>query len=221
MSKNTSNYIVFDFETGGLFCDKHSACEIALIALDGESLKEIGRYESLIKPYGLDYDKEAVAIHGLTEEKLEQEGKSLKQVVKEVFAFIKENGGSSRSKLKKPILVGHNVIFDITFLQQIFYLENMDMSKILKGGRDVQGLFIPSHEDTFDLARRLIPGESRYNLVAVCELLGIEYYDAHRAMPDVEVTCKVLEQLYSSNTLSQNNEDINKQQEIFRKKFKI
>lgn len=47
-----SNYAVFDCETGGLDETKNPITQYACIILDGQTLKEVDRWETYVKPYG-------------------------------------------------------------------------------------------------------------------------------------------------------------------------
>ena len=46
-----ANYIIFDCETGGLDPIKNPITQIALLTIDSESLKELNRWETYVKPY--------------------------------------------------------------------------------------------------------------------------------------------------------------------------
>ena len=67
-------------------------------------------------------------------------------------------------------LVGHTIEMDLSFLN--------------RQGRMLQNLAI----DTFELASILVPEASRYSLVDLTQLLGIDQPEAHRAMADAMAT---------------------------------
>lgn len=183
-----SPFVVIDFETGGLDKKKHALTEIAMYAIEGDSLQEIGRYESLIQPYGKEYDPKALQITGLSLEKLEREGKPFKEVCKEVEDFLNTANVYQSRTGYKPIIVAHNALFEVGCLQHLQNEGGVPIDKLLHGMIDYYGNFIPSVVDTMHLAKFLWAANSRqkkYTLEAVMERAGIPLIDAHRAMNDV------------------------------------
>lgn len=184
---NYSNIIVFDLETGGLKLAENPVCEIAMIALDGKTLEELGRYESVIQQFSRrddivqEYTQRAFDVNGLSIRKL-QNGKPADQVAKETAEFAKE----FKSKAKKPILSGHNInSFDIPRLDDYLYQFKIDASKI----------FHNETIDTLDWAKYKWAGVEEYekhNLPVCCERANIRLVDAHSAMPDTEANAKLL-----------------------------
>lgn len=198
MSKANNPIIVADFETGGLDCRKHAITEVALVCLSGDTLQEIGRYESYVKPYGMEYDQEALDYTGITLEKLEAEGKPLDIVMHEMTDKIdhwREKDGTKSNHRKKPIVTGQNILFDIGFFQQIFKLTKRDISKYFDCEKDYFGNYTMNFLDTLNFAK-LIWGNDEtmtsYKLGLICAKLGIEIVDAHKAINDVEGTANVL-----------------------------
>jgi DNA polymerase III epsilon subunit-like protein len=55
----------------------------------------------------------------------------------------------------------------------------------------IDGLFSSELKDTMIISREKWPSERKHNLGAICERLGIPYVQAHRALPDTEMTAKV------------------------------
>lgn len=103
-------------------------------------------------------------------------------------------GGTYTSK---PILLGHNICFDVGFLQRLFALYKKDLSKYLDGKTDAYGNFQPAYVDTLNLSRARWyddPTMPNYQLGTCCERAGVELVDAHEAMADVNATVE----LYSS-----------------------
>lgn len=207
------NFIVFDLETGGLSESKNPVCEIAMLAIDGETLEERGRYEAIIAPYdeSLIYDPKALQVNGLTMKKING-GKQAKDVIKDIVEFAKEH----RVKSKKPILVGHNIgntyinvnklgkkmrgfINDgeaskaAKHLMSSMKVEGFDikfLSKFLMTfNKDILSSFEAWNIDTLQMARTLWFNESdvaNYKLGTCCEKVGIRLSNAHSAMPDTE-----------------------------------
>lgn len=84
-----ANYIVFDCETGGLDCKKNPILEIALVTLDGKTLKEINRYETYVKPYdNLFVDPKALAANGIKLRDCETHGITKKEFVKNIIQYF-------------------------------------------------------------------------------------------------------------------------------------
>src|SRR5689334_18726294 len=76
-----------------------------------------------------------------------------------------------------PIL-GHNVRFDVTFLQS--------------GGMRLQNPLI----DTYAIASAMLPAAPRYSLGSLAALLEIPLVDAHRALNDAMTTSSVYQELW-------------------------
>lgn len=102
--------IVLDTETGGLDHLRSGLCSVAL--------KVFGREESLhllIKPNPfLDYSSSAFNTNGLSAELLEEKGVSEEEAVRLIEDFIWTNFA------EKPYCMGHNVGFDLRFLEALF-----------------------------------------------------------------------------------------------------
>lgn len=172
-----SNYIVFDCETGGLDCTKNPILEIALVTLD-KNLKEIDRYETYIKPYDdLVVDPDALKANGIKLRDVENSGISKKEAIKNLTTYFKKSSTGNHPSMR-PIVVGHNIPFDIGFMDELFKNEKIKF-KDLK-----QNIFI----DTMGDATRSWPKINSLNLTACCEQAGISLINAHRAMPDVLAT---------------------------------
>ena len=205
--QNPNSYIVFDFETSGLDPNKVAVTEIAMIVIKGdEFLEEIGRYEALIKPYNpkLQYEEKALKITNISIDKLHDEGKDFKEVVENVLELmISANCYKEKSPGLKPILVGHNVQFDIAFLQAMMneYYKDQKTSgdkrlqELLHGRESLYGNFTPTYIDTWVLGKMWFGGDielPNYKLGTIVEKAGIEIYEAHRAMNDVVATGEFL-----------------------------
>lgn len=76
------------------------------------------------------------------------------------------------------IFVAHNVKFDFGMLRQEFKRMGIDFNR--------------KQLDTVNLARKTIPGFNSYSLGNICDSLGIEIVDRHRATGDAEATVKLL-----------------------------
>jgi DNA polymerase III alpha subunit (gram-positive type) len=218
-----SNFLIMDFETGGLSPRKNPATEFAGVWVESSDLSTIASYETLIKPYdnNLMYEKEALNLTGLSIERMVDEGQDVKMVV-ETIVKNSELANKDKQRGKKLIVVGHNIQFDIGFLQQIFKYAKVDMSKYFSGDKDYFGNFQPSYLDTLNISRAKFANQEdvvQFNLDAVCVLEDVDLVDAHRAMNDVLATKEVLlKYLQSLRSGGQGSED---SEFRFRNKFKF
>lgn len=179
------NYIVMDWETGGLSPLKNPVVELAAIALDGATMKEIARYEAKIKPYNpaLVYAPQAMEIHGLSVKELEQRGEEAKDVVKGFKAFAKTAKGGKRAK---PVAVGHNLVgFDNGFTIAFFNEFGVDITSVmdLKNSIDTMRMAMLKFNEAGSIANHKLP--------TVCEASGVTLNNAHRAMNDVEANAEL------------------------------
>lgn len=233
------NFIVFDCETGGM--DKENnfhaikcpITQIALISLDGSSLNEITRYESYIKGryvnnkyvgYSTTHDQEyqqgALTSTGITIEKLEAEGQDSKKVCLDIIEFFKQS--KSKSNFHKLILIGHNVGYDIPFLQYLFKLHKKDLSDYLQGHYDHTGTFTPACIDTMYLSRFMSLDDTlKHSLINVAEREGIELIDAHNAMNDTVATMEVFKRYLLKLRNKSSFSAKSQQQSSFRENFKF
>jgi DNA polymerase III epsilon subunit-like protein len=190
-----STGIVIDFETGGLLFDKNPITEIGVLAIDFFDFKKLGEYSSLVKPYDdtLIYDKGAAEATGITREKCEKEGKECKIVWKEFLDFVSISQVSKGAKWK-PIIIGHNIGFDIGFLLIQAELHKTDLSKYFDGFKTPKGEFVPFTFDTQRLSYVSLGNDKdllNNKLGTVAAAFGVELFDAHRALADVHATADV------------------------------
>lgn len=200
-----NNYICIDCETGGLDRDnemhatKFPITEIALISYSGITWDEISRYTTYIKGQkkeptktfenyipgyaGYDddlcYTKGALSHSNVSIDKLEKEGKDYKLVVKDLCTeFAKAKNGRIL-----PILVGHNLTYDIPFISYLFAYARVDLSKYVSGYYDQFDTFQPHFIDTMWMSRMI--WEEKNALSDVAAKLDIQMFDAHQALNDV------------------------------------
>lgn len=179
------NYIVYDLETGGFGSDRVAITEIALIAIDGQTLEEFGRYTSFIQPYAdLGYDQAAFDATGINMDMVNG-GKPAKLVAKEVADFIKACGTGMN---KKPVLCGHNIMkFDNPFLDFFLKFHKKDLWSLINKDNMIDTMWwsrmrMPFDQDDF----------GKHNLNDACAREGIELIDAHRAMNDTAGNAQLL-----------------------------
>ena len=100
--KIIDNYCVLDLETTGLSPNYDSIIEIGIIKV--KENKIVDKYNSLINP-GFLINEYITSITGITNEMLKGKPKII-DLKKEVLNFIGND-----------VLVGHNISFDVSFLQ--------------------------------------------------------------------------------------------------------
>ena len=147
--------VALDIETTGL--DPHSDVIIEIGAVRFSGSRVEGEWTTLVNP-GRPIPSFISQLTGITNEMV-RNAPPLKAVLQELVDFV----GNA------PVL-GHNVRFDLSFLQkQKILLEN-----------DVL--------DTYELASVLMPTASRYNLGALGRQMGVIESATHRALDDARVT---------------------------------
>lgn len=171
---------VWDTETTGLSPAKESMVEIAIMELEVTSPKEKGSllsFSSLMRPKKTSKEgpRAASRIHGITNSML-QDAPHFRAAWKGVEEYVR-HASQGRGR---PILVAHNLPFDLRFLKE--ELRRLDL-----------GLPPWDFADSVrDVAHVVWPGE-KASLQALVDRLGIVNEEAHRALCDVEATGKVLE----------------------------
>lgn len=93
---------------------RHSLLEVALVARDHE-LKIL-----IAEPYPV-AEQEALLINGLSLELCEREGLSPPDAVNEIEEFLAVH--------KCPMLVGHNIAFDLAFLRRLYHMAQRPVPK--------------------------------------------------------------------------------------------
>ena len=173
-------YIVFDTETTGKaknfnapftdFDNWPRMVQLAWIVYDKDGNK-VSTHDYIIKPDGFEIPLEVVAIHGITTEKAEREGKPLKQVLDVFRKAISEN----------DYLIAHNITFD----------EGVVGCEYARLGEDspiVDIEKIDTVEQTKNFCK--LPGKGEYKFPKLEELhfkvFGKYFQHAHNALYDVD-----------------------------------
>lgn len=213
MDSSIKYVIVQDYETGGLPSAKKlpfldvPVCEVACVVVDMKTLTCIDEYQSLFQPHykeGLVYDEKALEVNHLTLEQLEQGGKDVLQVYKDLRELY--------TKYKNPrhgaILAGHNYTgFDHPFTEALFKYCGDDVTKYVKWV-----------EDTQKLAYYSSLSQENYKLSTCCANNGISLVDAHRAIHDTRANALLfIEYIKKLRSIATAQE---KTQESFRDTFR-
>lgn len=162
-------WVIFDTETTGL--DPNAGdriVEIAAVKL--KAGKRLGAFETLVNPRRL-ISPGAFAVNHITQDMLKN-APLIEKVMPVFLGFIQNS-----------CLCSYNAGFDLGFL-------NNELGLIGKGA--LQDVIVV---DILKMARRLMPGLSRYALWYVADSLGMASQQGHRALSDVELTISVFEHL--------------------------
>lgn len=224
-SHKYNNFVVFDYETGGLDCRKNAAVEIGCLLVDGNTLEFKETYTAIFKPYSeeFSYEPAAMKVHGLTMNDLHEKGKPISEIIKDLNEFFKLAAPFKAQKYK-PILVAHNSSFDSGFLEQNYQFTDSDFSSVIQTVKDCKGIYHPRTIDTMDTCRRMLnhlPDATSFSLGKVCEYLGIELNGAHRSMADVFATAELFRmEVLRARSLGK-VDSVALEESRFRKKFQL
>jgi predicted DnaQ family exonuclease/DinG family helicase len=153
-----TSIVAIDLETTGLDASKDVIIEIGAVRFSDHRIDD--EFSTLINP-GRHIPDFITQLTGISDEMVRQ-APHLQDVLEELETFV---GDST--------VLGHNVRFDLGFLQKHRILQFNDVI------------------DTYELASVLLPTASRYNLGALGQLLGIPLPATHRALDDARVTHRV------------------------------
>jgi len=163
-------FTVIDLETTGLNAKKSGITEV--VAISYRNGKEEKFFGSLVKPTE-DIPEEVEMLTGITNDMV-RNAPPLITVLGELTNFLGNN----------PLLVGHNVGFDIGFLRE----------KVEQSGL---GTFLERYEleksfCTKALAVKGVPGLPSYEGIMVATALGYHNPNPHRAEADVRMSAAIL-----------------------------
>jgi len=168
-------YVIIDTETTGLDKYKHELIAFgALIMIDGIITETI---ELKIKPTNMDVaDPKALEVNGFTERRWRNATNPDYAVSLIKAFFIRHMDGT---------LVGHNVQFDIGFIQVFAEKYKIEIP------------FSYPYMDTRDICRTTLPyfGAKSMSLDNICRFLGWERRRAHSALSDCEDCAKIIRNL--------------------------
>ena len=155
--------VAIDIETTGLSEERDAIIEIGAVKFKGHRVEE--EWSTLLNP-NRHIPEFVSGLTGITDAEV-RNAPRFQEVAQELETFV----GNA------PV-VGHNVRFDLGFLQRA-------------------GLFQYNEVvDTYELASVLMPTASRYNLGALGKQLGILLPATHRALDDAKVTMAAFNRLF-------------------------
>ncbi len=178
--------VVVDLETGGFDAQKHALLELAAVVLDIDSNGKLYRKHTIhshIKPFdGAKIDPEALKVNGIQPNHPLRIAKSEKQALEELFASLKKS--LQETRCTRAIMVAHNAMFDLGFLQAA-----VERCKIKNS---------PFHSfSTFDTVTLGGVMTGQTVLARIAEECGLDYdtKKAHGAKYDAELTADIFCQL--------------------------
>ncbi len=111
--------VVIDLETGGFDAEKHALLELAAVIIDIDENGKLYKKHTIhshIKPFdGAKIDPEALKVNGIQPNHPLRIAKDEKQALEELFAAVKKH--VKEANCTRAIMVAHNTMFDMTFLQ--------------------------------------------------------------------------------------------------------
>jgi DNA polymerase III epsilon subunit family exonuclease len=158
--KDGRDLVVLDVETTGTDAKLADLVEIAAVKVKGGSITD--RWSTLVNP-----GRPIVGhqMHGLTDADV-KDAPSPAEAVGKALDFIGD-----------ALVVGHNVGFDLGFLEEA-----------LPAARFEPGRYL----DTLVLAREGYPEVGAYKLETLSAFFGVDLSQNHRALPDAEATAALL-----------------------------
>lgn len=149
------DYVALDLETSGLNSSSDKIIEIGMVkVLDGEIAEQ---YATLLNPQEK-LSARITQLTGITDDMVCTQP-VIAEKIEEIVAFIGE----------LPLL-GHNIIFDYSFLKKACVNHNISFERM--------GI------DTLKIARRLLPEVEHKNLDYLCAHFHINPGNSHRALDD-------------------------------------
>ncbi len=161
-SLKDSTYVVFDIETTGFSPVRNRIIEIGAVKV--QNGKIIERFSEFINPE-VPIPYRITQLTSITDEMV-MKAETAKTILPKFVEFCKD-----------AVLVGHNVSFDISFINQ-YCLE-----------LDIPADF--TTVDTLGLSRAFFPLQAKHTLDAVAKTLNIVLGHHHRAVDDAECTAEI------------------------------
>ena len=156
-------FTVFDIETTGLYPIKDKITEIGAVKIKQGRITD--RFSELINPE-IPIPDNITKLTGITDSMVKD-----KPTIREILPKFLEFAGDSP-------LVAHNANFDSGFIR----------AKAAELGLIFNNTII----DTLQMSRVLLGGLKRHKLDIVCEYLGIELENHHRAADDARATAEIM-----------------------------
>lgn len=160
------NYVVIDLEMTGLHPKNDAVLEVGAVKIRGkEAVDTLGFFVNARRAL----DERVVELTGITQQ-MADGGIAPAEAIRRVAEFT-----------EGEILVGHNVIFDYSFLKQLAVNERIPFER--------------QAVDTLKLARKFLVMQEKKDLDSLCAYYGIKREKKHRALDDALATWKLYERL--------------------------
>jgi DNA polymerase-3 subunit epsilon len=166
-------YAIVDIETTGGSADKDKITEIAILIHDGKKITD--KFVTLINPER-EIPQYITELTGITNEMVAGAPKFY-EVARRIVEITEGR-----------TFVAHNAGFDYNFIRNEF--------------RNLGYRYQREQLCTVRLSRKLVPGLESYSLGSLCDELGIEIRDRHRAAGDAYATARLLDILIDLNDTS-------------------
>lgn len=159
-------YVVVDLEMTGLNPRRDRILEIGAARVEHGEVT--AQYETFVNP-GVGIPEKVRELTGITDEMV-KDAPRISEILPDFIVFCADD-----------IFVGHNVIFDYSFLKQAAINEKLSFER--------------QAVDTLKLARKFLPELEHRSLEYLCGYYGIDRTNGHRALFDALATKEVLERL--------------------------
>lgn len=163
-------FAIVDIESSGGNFQKDRIIEIAIIIFDGSKI--INQYTTLINPLTT-ISPFVVGLTGITD-KMVENAPTFEEVSSKIIELTEGN-----------IFVAHNAKFDYGFIKSEF--------------KRINQVFNRKQICTVSLSKKILPHHKSYSLGNICNDLGIEIKNRHRALGDTMATVSLLKQLISND----------------------
>ena len=176
VSLEETNFSILDTETTGLHVEKgDQIISVASLRVSNLKIGEEKILNELVNPK-MKIPEASIKIHNITDDQV-QSKPTLIEINEKILKFI-----------KKSILVGHNINFDINFLK-----ENSKGSALANRMKVIKAI------DTIYLTASLFPDLKNYDLNNICNKLNIKTNDQtrHSALGDCIITARLFIYLLS------------------------
>ena len=170
VSLEETNFSILDTETTGLHVEKgDQIISVASLRVSNLKISEEKILNELVNPK-MKIPEASIKIHNITDDQV-QSKPTLIEINEKILKFI-----------KKSILVGHNINFDINFLK-----ENSKGSPLANRMNVIKAI------DTIYLTASLFPNLKNYDLNNICNKLDIKTDDQtrHSALGDCIITARL------------------------------
>ena len=196
--KKHNKAVIFDLETSGLNFRKDKILELGYLIIEkGKIIEE----NSHVINWGIEIPKIITSLTGITQEEVEFDGITPKELLKIVITVLKKAG----------ILISHNEKFDVSFLHSFL------LSMGIEGGIESFNLdyldsltvvadFIPKgknprkprsnakeYDKKMEEYKEKLAKVQSHKVMSVCDYYGIELKGAHRAMADIKAVYYILQ----------------------------